>query len=54
MCLNHLSLCVLMNDGWIIILLDSEVDKPSKILIKTSSVVEYIESVTQNIEAPIL
>ena len=31
-------------------LLGSAIDKPSKILIKTSSVVEYIESHIQNIE----
>ena len=32
-------------------LLDFEVDKPSKILIKTSNVAEYIESDSQNIDA---
>ena len=33
-------------------MLGSEVNKPSKILIKISSAVEYIESEIQNIEAP--
>ena len=34
-----------------LILLGSEVDKPSNILIKISSIAEYIESDIQNIEA---
>ena len=34
------------------LLLGSKVNKPSKILIKTSNVVEYLESNIQNIEAP--
>ena len=34
------------------VLLGSEVDKPSKILIKTSNAVEYIELDIQDIEAP--
>ena len=34
------------------IMMGSKVDKSSKILIKTSNVVEYIELDVQNIEAP--
>ena len=33
-------------------MLGSEVDKPSKILIKTLNAAKYIESDIQNIEAP--
>ena len=33
------------------LLLVSKVDKPSKILIKTSNAMEYIESEIQNVEA---
>ena len=33
-------------------MLGSEVDKPSKIFIKTSNATEYIELYIQNIEAP--
>ena len=33
-------------------LLESKVNKPSKFLIKTLIVVEYIESYIQNLEAP--
>ena len=36
------------------ILLGSEVDKLSEILIKTSNAMEYIKSDIQNIEAPII
>ena len=32
--------------------LSSQVDKPSKILMKTSIAAEYIKSVIQNIKAP--
>ena len=34
------------------ILLGSMVDKPSKVLVKTSKILEYIESDTQNTVAP--
>ena len=38
--------------GWR--LLGSQVDKPSKFLIKTSNAREYLKSDIQNIEAPII
>ena len=42
---------IFINNRYMNFLLDFEVDKPSKILIKTSNVAEYIESDIQNIDA---